>query len=42
MSETARTPRVTTGALKRLIDCERRLWLTEHARTRGPDRKSVV
>ena len=36
MSETARTPRVTTGALKRLIDCERRLWLTEHARTRGP------
>lgn len=30
-----RTPRVTTGALKRLIDCERRLWLSEHARGRN-------
>lgn len=26
------TPRVTGGALKRLLDCERRLWLSEHAR----------
>ena len=25
-------PRVTGGALKRLLDCERRLWLSEHAR----------
>jgi predicted RecB family nuclease len=26
------SPRVTGGALKRLLDCERRLWLSEHAR----------
>ncbi len=31
-------PRVTGGALKRLLDCERRLWLSEHARDRASAR----
>ncbi len=31
-------PRVTGGALKRLLDCERRLWLSEHARERAAAR----
>lgn len=30
--------RVTGGALKRLLDCERRLWLSQHARERASAR----
>ena len=27
--------RVTSGTLLRVLDCDRRLWLSEHGRTRG-------
>lgn len=34
----SRVVRVTAGSLKRLLDCERRLWLSEHSRTHAAPR----
>lgn len=38
MSTPSRGPRVSGGALKRMLDCERRLWLSEHRRAGGAPR----